>query len=269
MNLLGMPCEIDSLLDICRNNKIWLMEDNCESMGATNNGRQCGTIGDIGTFSTFFSHHICTVEGGVTVTNDEELYHLMLSIRSHGWTRHLPDENTLCEKTGVPFYDSFNFIVPGYNLRNNDIFASIGLSQLDKLDDIVHRRQSNARYLLEQFANKSNIAGCKIIQQQSSEIKSSWFGFAFDCFLHQTHRDKIVDHLNLRGIETRPIVAGNFCKNPVIKHMNHRIVGDLPKATRINDHGFFIGNNGETLNKHIDYLIETLEEFEDINFKSI
>jgi len=256
VNLLGMSCNFGALEHICKSKNIILMEDNCESMGATYEDKYCGAIGEIGTFSTFFSHHICTVEGGVTVTNDEELYHLMLSIRSHGWTRHLPDNNHIENKTGDSFYDSYRFVLPGYNLRNNDIFAAIGLEQLKKLPELVSKRIENWDYMVcsLQYINVSNL---KLQWTNDDRSSSSWFGFGF---IYDGDRDSLVKTLTEEGIDTRPIVAGNFCKNPVIQYMNHRIVGDLPIANLIDKQGFFVGNNGSSLSSQIDHFINIISK---------
>jgi len=261
VNLLGMPCDFDRLEKICDDHDLFLIEDNCESMGAKFHGKQCGTFGDVGTFSTFFSHHICTVEGGMTVTDNEELYQIMLSVRSHGWTRHLPDINHLENKTGDPFHDSFRFLLPGYNLRNNDVFSAIGIIQLDKLDGIVDQRRKNAEYLNRVFnvdcgGRVNNVVMSQINDCGVAYKESSWFGFSFIC--DTNNRSNVVKSLMSSNIECRPIVAGNFCKNPVIKYMDHRIVGDLRVANVIDSQGFFIGNNGDDLMKEIDYFIEVL-----------
>jgi len=260
-NLLGMPCEYNHLKRICKEHNLLLIEDNCESMGAKYQNRDCGTNGDVGTFSTFFSHHICTVEGGITVTDNEEMYHIMLSVRSHGWIRHLPDENKVLNKTGDPFVDSFKFVLPGYNVRGNDVFASIGLRQLEKLDSIVEKRQKNAEYMKSKFDEyNGQIKGICLIQNENLDIHSSWFGFAFEC--NDIDRKVVVDALMAAGIECRPIVAGNFCKNPVIEYMDHRIHGDLKTADSYDKNGFFIGNNADNLTEEINYFIEVIKGLE-------
>ena len=109
VNLLGNPNEFLVIKQICTKYNLILLEDNCESMGAKYNGRYAGTFGLIGTFSTYYSHHLCTMEGGINVTDDEEMYHYMLSVRSHGWTRHLPENSNIYRKSDNPFYESFNF----------------------------------------------------------------------------------------------------------------------------------------------------------------
>jgi CDP-6-deoxy-D-xylo-4-hexulose-3-dehydrase len=253
VDLLGMPCRYMELAAFCMVHKLWLIEDSCESMGAKYMNKHCGTFGDVGTFSTFFSHHICSVEGGVTVTDNEELYHIMLSLRSHGWTRHLPDKNLVEDKIGNPFKDSFRFVLPGYNLRNNDVFAAIALKQLEKLDGFVEQRRKNEEYLRLHMSPTPNAIQ---IQHDSEHTTSSWFGFAFK----SKNRDKFIKKLAENNIETRPIVAGNFCNNPVIKYMNYRIEGTLDVADDISDNGFFIGNNSEDLSKEIEHFIKICRE---------
>ena len=121
VNLLGNSNDYDALLDICENNNIILIEDNCESLGAKYKDKYLGTIGLMGTYSTFYSHHMCTMEGGVVTTDDNELYEYMLAIRAHGWTRNLPEGSSIYKKKEDPFYESYNFIVPGFNLRPLDM----------------------------------------------------------------------------------------------------------------------------------------------------
>ena len=152
-------------------NDLIILEDNCESLGAKYKKQFCGTIGLIGTFSTFYSHHICTMEGGVVVTDDEELFHYMLSIRAHGWTRNLPEHSELYKKSSNSFYESFNFILPGYNLRPIEISAAIGIKQIDKIEQIIKTRRKNATRFINLFGNNTNIS----IQKELGE--SSWFAF--------------------------------------------------------------------------------------------
>ena len=136
VNLLGNPNDYDAINEIIEGKNIYLLEDNCESLGGVYNGKQLGSIGLMGTYSTFFSHHMATMEGGLVGTSDEELYHILLSIRSHGWTRHLPFENKLCKKSENPFEESFRFILPGYNVRPVEMMGAIGIEQLKKLPEI-------------------------------------------------------------------------------------------------------------------------------------
>lgn len=256
VNLLGNSNEYDELTRICKENDIILIEDNCESLGAKYKGKYLGTIGLLGTFSTFYSHHMCTMEGGMVVTEDKQLYEYMLAIRAHGWTRNLPADSMIYEKKNDPFYESFNFIVPGYNLRPLDMEGAIGLAQLKKIDKMIENRQSNAKYFLDKMKKYTNIRTQKEIGQ------SSWFGFSI--VLTEDLADKrsdLVSILRAANIECRPIVAGNFTRNPVIKYMDYVIPERLVNADDIHDHGLFIGNHSCNNNTQVDYFITVLDSF--------
>ena len=133
-------------------NDIIIIEDNCESMGAEYESKQTGTWGDVGTFSMFFSHHITTMEGGVIVTDDEETYHILLALRAHGWTRELPHQNHIANKSDNWFEETWHFILPGYNLRPTELQAAVGIEQLRKLPELLEARQVNAKLFVEKFS---------------------------------------------------------------------------------------------------------------------
>lgn len=236
VNLLGNPMDYQRLEQIVGGRSILVLEDNCESMGATLDGKQAGTFGLVGTYSAFFSHHISTMEGGMVVTDDEELYHIMLSVRSHGWTRHLPDNNRVCEKSADHFSESFRFVLPGYNLRPLEMSGALGLAQLKKLPDIVAGRRANAKVFVEHF---DDIPGISIQQETGC---SSWFGFAV-LAESETMRDKLVAGLTEVGVECRPIVAGNFVRNPVINYFDYSVHSSLANSDYVDACGLFIGNH--------------------------
>ncbi|WP_461537930.1 DegT/DnrJ/EryC1/StrS family aminotransferase [Spongorhabdus nitratireducens] len=252
VNLLGNPIDYQRLEKIISNRDILLLEDNCESMGATLNGKQAGTFGVMGTFSSFFSHHISTMEGGMVVTDDEELYHIMLSLRSHGWTRHLPKDNRVCEKSDDPFHESFRFVLPGYNLRPLDMSGALGLEQLEKLPSIVKGRQQNAAVFMDLFADIPGVS----IQKQTGE--SSWFGFAL-VFESLEKRTEVVELFKAHKIETRPIVAGNFTRNPVVKFFDYDIHGELESSDKVHDCGLFIGNHHYDIAKELRAVADLLK----------
>lgn len=256
VNLLGNPNEFDEILELCRENNLILLEDNCESMGALYKGKQLGTIGLAGTYSTFYSHHLCTMEGGVTVTDDEELYHYMLSIRAHGWTRNLPKDSKIYKKNEDEFYESFNFIMPGYNLRPLEMEAAIGSVQLKKLDKIIEQRRENAKYFQEKISKFKDISIQKEIE------KSSWFGFAMVLKGKlKGKRNGLVSIFKNKGIEVRPIVTGNFTRNKAIEYLDYEISNELNNADYIHDNGLFVGNHSKSNRELIDYLIAGIEEF--------
>lgn len=262
VNLLGNPNDFDSLKDICQENNIILLEDNCESMWSTYNNKQSGTFGLMGTYSLFFSHHISSIEGGVTVTDSLELREIMISLRAHGWTRGLPDKNFVHDKDGDAFNDSYRFVLPGYNVRPNEVFAAIGTHQLDKLQDLVEIRRKNACSFLDGIHSSDRLRNNIRTQSFSSKSNPSWFGFSMVLIGDFADRRKdLVKLLTERGIENRPIVAGNFAKNPVMKHMDCEIFEGLPNADYIDKNGLFVGNNGVSLVNEIDYLVSTLNNF--------
>lgn len=250
VNLLGNPNDFDQIQKIIGDRKIVLLEDNCESMGATYNGKQAGSFAHVGSFSCFFSHHISTMEGGMVLTDDEELYHIMLSMRSHGWTRHLPKENRVTgTKSDNPFEESFNFVLPGYNLRPLEMSGAIGREQLKKVPDLIKGRRANGALVQEQLSNHPLF----MTQQEIGE--SSWFGFSLvmrpDAGLT---RAELVAKLDEVGFECRPIVAGNFAKNPVMQHIPHEIHGPLTNAEYIDAHGFFVGNHHYPIPEAVEFL---------------
>lgn len=255
VNLLGNPNDFTSLCEFCSRHGLILMEDNCESMGASYEGKQAGTFGVFGTYSTFFSHHLCTMEGGFVVTNDEKLYHYMLSIRAHGWTRNLPENSTLHSKNENPFYESFCFVVPGFNVRPLEMEGALAVEQLKKLRGFVVQRRENAQYFRKQIKKDTRF----YVQKEIGE--SSWFGFALVLAKPDTEkRDRIVSHLCKNGIETRPIVAGNFARQPVFSQLHATISGDLSAANYIHDNGFFVGNHSIEMAEQIDYFCHVLEQ---------
>lgn len=248
-NILGNPADLVALREICLKHGLYLIEDNCESMGAMVNAKYAGTYGILGTFSCFFSHHISTMEGGVIVTDDEELYHVLLALRAHGWTRQLPEKNLLCEKSADIFYEQFRFLLPGYNLRPLEMSGAIGKEQLRKLPEFVRVRRENAQYFVSLFKNDDRFV------VQSENDQSSWFGFSLILRKESTlNRDELLKKLAKHNIETRPVISGNFLRHDVIRHLEHRVVGEHKNADYVHDHGFFIGNHHVDIRKNLDYL---------------
>ena len=206
VNLLGNPNDFDSIFNIIGNRNITLLEDNCESLGASVNGKQAGTFGLMGTYSAFFSHHISTMEGGFVVTDDKELYHIMLSMRAHGWTRNLPKHNLVTGTKSDDFFEeSFKFVLPGYNLRPLEMSGAIGIEQINKLTELLKNRRKNAKKFVDLFSEHS------LFKIQKETGLSSWFGFSLVLKDKKTiSRNNLVKILNKHNIECRPIVTGNF-----------------------------------------------------------
>jgi CDP-6-deoxy-D-xylo-4-hexulose-3-dehydrase len=257
VNLLGNPNAYGEIERLLAGREITLLEDNCESLGARLNGRWAGGFGRIGTFSTFFSHHISTMEGGVCVTDDDELHHILLSLRSHGWTRHLPWPNAVAEKDERGgFHEAFRFVLPGYNVRPLEVSGAIGLAQLDRLPGFIARRRDTARRV------QDRLSGVRGLRLQREIGESSWFGFAITLAAEaNVSRDEAVGRLTAAGVECRPVVAGNFARQPVMAHLAHEAPGALPNADAVHDRGFYIGNNpldAEGLERLVGILREAL-----------
>ena len=250
VNLLGNPNDFTRIDHIISGRDITVIEDNCESMGATFNGKQAGTFGVMGTFSAFFSHHISTMEGGIVVTDDEELYHVMLSLRAHGWTRNLPKFNKVTgEKSDDPFEESFRFVLPGYNLRPLEMSGALGQEQLKKLPALIEGRRTNGALVQQHLGQHP------LFRIQEEIGHSSWFGFSLVLRdPSDISRAELVQKLIAAGFECRPIVAGNFAKNEVMKHIDHSIHGDLTNADFIDQHGLFIGNHHYPIAEAIEAL---------------
>jgi CDP-6-deoxy-D-xylo-4-hexulose-3-dehydrase len=239
VNLLGNPNDFGRINQIIGVREIVLIEDNCESLGAKFNGKYSGTFGVMGSYSSFFSHHISTMEGGLIVTNDEELHHILLSLRSHGWTRNLPKYNHVCGiKSEDPFEESFRFVLPGFNVRPLELEGAVGVEQVKRLPNIVEERRKNGKLLQQTLGNHPDI----FIQQEIGE--SSWFGFSLVIRPgSELIRKHLLTRLNELGFECRPIVAGNFAKNEVMKYFDFEVHGVLRNADHIDQNGLFVGNH--------------------------
>jgi CDP-6-deoxy-D-xylo-4-hexulose-3-dehydrase len=239
VNLLGNPNDFKRINQIIGGRNIVLLEDNCESMGAKFDGKHTGTFGIMGGFSSFFSHHISTMEGGLIVTDDEELYQILLSLRAHGWTRNLPKTNLVCdEKSDDPFEESFRFVLPGYNVRPLEIEGALGIEQVKRLPNFISARRENGKLLQKAMSNHPDLT----IQQEIGE--SSWFGFSLVIRPgSKITRKGLVVKLNELGFECRPIVAGNFAKNEVVKYFDSEVHGNLKNAEHIDQNGLFVGNH--------------------------
>jgi len=252
VNLLGNPNDFKVIKDIILDKNIDIVEDNCESMGAEYESKKTGTIGTIGTFSSFFSHHISTMEGGIICTDDKELCDIILSLRAHGWTRNLDDDNSICNKTKDNFNESFRFILPGYNLRPLEFSGAIGLEQIKKLPEFVKQRKKNHEVFKTLFDNDDRF----ILQKEIGS--SSWFGFSLILADNLIKRSDVFKILEKNNIDYRPIVSGNFCKSESLKYYNYEIHGKVKNAEYLDHNGFFVGNHHYDLTDQIEYLHKIL-----------
>jgi len=248
VNLLGFPAQLQDLHKICVNNNLILLEDNCESFGAKTyfygSKVYTGSVGRMSSLSFFFSHHLSTMEGGMILTNDEYLADVLRSLRAHGWTRDLRGTD-LYHPTGIPFEDNFKFVTPGYCVRPLEFSAAVGLVQLEKWEDERKARLKNAKLFTELFGNLEN---CTVPLYDED---STWFGLPM-LLKNGKIRRKVIMACEWKGIDTRPIVAGNFVNQPVIRYFP-KVIEDwsLSNAERIDKCGLFFGNDSRNLEKQL------------------
>jgi CDP-6-deoxy-D-xylo-4-hexulose-3-dehydrase len=253
VNLLGNSCEYDKIQEIAEENDLLIIEDNCESLGGNFNGSKLGGMGIGASHSFFFSHHICTMEGGAVTTNSQELMEAMKSIRAHGWLRDLPKINTVFNKSDDPWDDLFKFALPGYNLRPLEVEAAIGTVQLEKLPRFIDQRRQNALHF------KNTIGQVAGIRTQKEVGESSWFGFSMILEGPLKFKRKVIlEAFRNHQIESRPIVAGNFTRNPVIKHLRTSEITNYPVADEVHDYGLFLGNSHLDLRREISLAHEII-----------
>ncbi len=253
VNILGNPANLRALRNICDHHGFDFIEDNCESLAATFQGKQCGTFGDMGTSSFFYSHHLSTGEGGMLVTESQELRDIARSLRDHGWTRSLPADSVIYQKKSGDRFEAYRFILPGYNLRPQEVNGAAGLEQLKKLDAFIEQRRKNAKVFQKLFTGDDRF----IIQKENG--KSSWFNFAVILNpKYKADREKVFNGLKEASIEHRIITGGNVVRHDMISHFDYEVVGGLQNADIAHDWGFFVGNFGKDLSDLIRYFHETL-----------
>ena len=252
VSVLGNPAALDVIRHFCDRHGLYFFEDNCESMGATLNGRPCGTFGDVGTFSTFFSHQISTMEGGLLATDNAELDALARVIRNHGWARDLHGDAT--EDTRRDFPEEYRFVVPGYNVRPLEIAGAVGIEQLKKLDRLIEIRRANASRFVDLFRGDERF----IIQREHGS--SSWFSFTL--ILHprlHVERAHVLTALQTAGIGFRMITGGCFLRHEAIRFFDYDTVGEIANANIAHDRGFFVGNHPRDLTAEIGRLRDVLD----------
>jgi len=251
VSILGNPAPLDRIRAFCDAHDLIMFEDNCESLGATLNGRLCGTFGDVNTFSTFYSHHISTMEGGLLVTNDVEIDHLARAIRNHGWARDVPPDSIVNQgqQHDDPFFEAYRFVVPGYNVRPLELAGAVGIEQLRKLDGMLQVRRRNAAHFVELFRGDNRF----IIQRENGS--SSWFSFTIILNPESAlDRARVMDAMRHAGIEFRMITGGCFPHHAAVKFFDYDIVGNLNHAKLAHERGFFVGNHPRDITAELNHL---------------
>lgn len=252
-SILGNPAPVDIMRTLADLKGLFFIEDNCESMGAKIEEKFCGTFGHIGTFSTFFSHQINTGEGGMLVTDDDELHDLALCLRAHGWSRNLPENSSLRTPGEVP--GDYQFLLPGYNLRPTEIAAAVGRVQLRRLANMNAQRQLNAHIFTEQFGGDQR---WQIQEPGRTGACAVPFGFTL-VFPNARECALAKQRLSDSGIEYRMITGGCFTEHPAAKHYAWSSSGDLPNAKHAHYCGLFVGNHPFDLSMQIEKMAEVLK----------
>ena len=237
---------MQKIVKICKMNKIILIEDTCEALGSKYKGKQLGTFGDFSSYSFFYSHHITSGEGGMICSKSKKNAEVIKILRSHGWHKAISNKKT----------NSWSFINSGFNLRPMDITASIGNSQLKKLKKISSIRQQNFKSIRRALLNDKRYSNKFNIIEESLGNNIVWFGIPI--ILKSTdknYKKKVTDKLNKFGVDTRPLISGNFANQPAVKLYKLKINSNLKNANFIDKNSFFIGlHNTKTNNKTINYI---------------
>jgi len=258
VHLLGNPCDMKEIIKIAEEHDLFVIEDCCEAHGAEFNGKKVGSFGDISTFSFFFSHHISTIEGGMILTDNEEYGEIAKSLRAHGWIRELKNKDKIAAE--YPEIDErFLFINIGFNLRPTEIQGAFGIHQIKKLDKFIEIRRKNAIYWTKKLEKYSDYL---ILPKGRINTKHVWFGNPITVKPTAPFtRKEFVDFLEKKGIETRPIMAGNIVEQPVMKLFKYRKVGDLNNSKFIMRNSFFFGNHQGIGKAEREYIVDCISEF--------
>lgn len=251
VHVLAHLNDMDEIHRLCEKYDVIVIEDACEALGTSHsNGKRAGNLSLAGAFSFYYGHHISTIEGGAVTTNDTKLYNLMLSIRSHGWSRDVDDRYKNEWKSEYHIDDVrefYTFYYPGFNLRSTDLNAFIGLSQLDKMNEIVAVRERNFDLYLKYLDGK-------FWSQQSSYQQLS--SFAFGTIVE--NRLEVFNHLKKNQIEVRPLICGSMGKQPFwIKKFGHT---PLAVADIVHDYGLYLPNHLYIDEEKVKFICDTFKE---------
>ena len=270
---LGNPYNLEVIVEICKKYNLWLIEDCCDALGSTYNGKKVGTFGDIATVSFYPAHHITMGEGGAVFTNNLELKQIEESFRDWGRDCYCPPgkDNTcgkrFCWKLGnLPEgYDhKYTYSHLGYNLKITDMQAACGLAQLDRLQEFVEKRKANFEYLKERLKSCEEFL---ILPWATQNADPSWFGFPITLRENSpVRRIELLTYLDQEKIGTRLLFAGNLTRQPYMQQKNYRVVGDLKNSDRVMADTFWIGVQPALTDEMLEYTVSKIEQYLGINF---
>lgn len=251
VHVLGFPNKMKEIIELCNDNNIILLEDSCESIGSTYDNIKTGNFGLMSSFSTYYGHHFSTIEGGLISTDDEEIYNILLSIRSHGWDRDydINKQHEIREKYKVSdFRALYTFYYPGFNLRSTDLQAYIGLLQLDKLDDFIKKRNENFKIYHNEIKNDF----WKIKEYDNVFISN------FSYPIITKNIDNIVKELTNNNIEIRPLVCGSISRQPFWENIYGKSKFEF--ADIVHDYGMYVPNNHDITEDDIHLICNILNK---------
>ena len=256
INVLGLSTDIQKIRNFCNKKRIILIEDNCEALGAKLHNKQLGTFGDFSTFSFFYSHQITSGEGGMIVCRDKNDYEILKSLRSHRWSR----DKKIANK--YPDLDPrYIFINSGFNLRPTDIQAAIGSNQLDRLEKFKKTRIENRKKIIQNLKKNSKWNDQFDFITVPKGISPSYM--VLPIMLSHRYKKKKIEFINFiesRGLQTRPIISGNFINQPSSKLYSLNMENKkFPGSETVQKLGFVIGLHTKKINKNeIDFIVKTL-----------
>ena len=249
VSVLGLVPKMEKITELCEEYDVILLEDTCESMGSKYEDKKLGTFGIMSSFSTYFGHHMSTIEGGLICTDDEELYEVLKCIRSHGWDRDSSKEYSdhLRSSWDTSDFDAlYTFYHSGFNLRSTDLQSFIGIGQIDKLDEICKKRNSNFKIYNE------------LLSDFLPYIKDNGFISNFAYPVITKDRDKIIKKLQDANIEVRPMICGSMGTQPFyVKRYGRK---ELPNVSMVDKYGFYIPNHPELTRKQINKIVKIIKE---------
>jgi CDP-6-deoxy-D-xylo-4-hexulose-3-dehydrase len=258
VHLLGNPCDMGSILDTARRHRLLVIEDACEAPGAEFKGRKVGSLGDLSTFSFYFSHHISTVEGGMLLTDNDEYAELARVLRAFGWARNVHKPRASAA-VGPGLDHRYLFVNIGYNLRPTEIQGGFGIRQLRRLEGYISLRRENARYWCRELARFSDYL---LQPREREDTRHVWHGYPVLVRPDAPfNREELVAYLEARGLETRPIMAGNIDEQPALRLFPYRRVGDLRNSRLIHRNAFFFGNHHGIGKEEREAVVSYFREF--------